>query len=252
MEFKNLHNQNNPLLIANVWDVSSAKVAEKLNFQAIGTSSSAIASILGYKDGEEMEFSELEYFVKRISLNSTLPLSVDLESGYSRKPKEIVNYIKRLANLGVVGINIEDSIISNEKRELLNADNFAKTLKEIKKSLEKENIDIFLNVRTDTFILLKENQITKTKQRIELYERAGVNGIFVPCIENISDIKEIVDHTTLPINVMCMPNLPDFEKLKKVGIKRISMGNYIFDNMYNKFEETIQHILTQKSFNSIF
>jgi 2-methylisocitrate lyase-like PEP mutase family enzyme len=43
MEFKDLHNQEKPLLIGNVWDVPSAKTAEKLNFQAIGTSSSALS-----------------------------------------------------------------------------------------------------------------------------------------------------------------------------------------------------------------
>ncbi|MBA3986725.1 MAG: isocitrate lyase/phosphoenolpyruvate mutase family protein, partial [Flavobacteriales bacterium] len=224
----------------------------KIHFQAIATSSSAIASILGYNDGEEMEFSELEYFIKRIASNTNLPLSVDLESGYSRKPKEIVNHIKRLTELGVVGVNIEDSIVVKETRILLNANDFARTLTEIKKDLEKENIDVFLNVRTDTFILLKENVIEETKKRIQLYQNAGANGIFTPCIENKSDIQEIVNHTTLPINVMCMPNLPDFETLKKLGIKRISMGNFIFDKMYSQFEETTQNVLTEQSFNSIF
>ena len=210
MEFKNLHNQDTPLIIANVCDLPSTKTAEKLNFQAIGTSSSAIAALLGYNDGEEMEFSELEYFIKRIARNTNLPLSVDLESGYSRNPKQIVHHIKRLSALGVVGINIEDSVV-NEKRTLLDATHFSKTLTEIKQQLEKENIDTFINVRTDTFILLKEDIINETKKRIQLYENAGVNGIFVPCIEKENDIKTIVDSTSLPINVMCMPNLPNFE-----------------------------------------
>lgn len=251
MEFKNLHNQDKPLLIGNVWDVPSTKTAEKLNFQAIGTSSSAIASLLGYNDGEEMEFSELEYFVKRIALNTNLPLSVDLESGYSRNPKEIANHIKRLTAIGVVGINLEDSIVE-EERTLLDAIDFARTLKEMKELLEKENIDVFLNVRTDTFILLQENIIEETKKRIRLYEKAGANGIFTPCIENRSDIKEIVNCTNLPINVMCMPNLPDFEKLAELGVKRISMGNFIFDKMYSEFENTTTDILNQQSFKSIF
>lgn len=251
MEFKNLHNQDKPLLIGNVWDVPSTKTAEKLNFQAIGTSSSAIASILGYNDGEEMEFSELEYFVKRIALNTNLPFSVDLESGYSRNPREIANHIKRLAEIGVVGINLEDSIVENN-RTLLNAVEFSKTLTEINELLLKENIDIFLNVRTDTFILLKENIIEETMKRIRLYENAGANGIFTPCIENISDIRKIVNCTKLPINVMCMPNLPDFETLKNLGVKRISMGNFIFDKMYNQFEKTSKIVLKQQSFNSIF
>ena len=251
MEFKNLHNQEKPLLIGNVWDVPSAKTAEKLNFQAIGTSSSAIASILGYNDGEEMEFSELEYFVKRIALNTNLPLSVDLESGYSRKPKEIVNHIKRLVELGVVGINIEDSVVK-EKRILLEVEDFTKTLTEIKKQLETQNIDIFLNVRTDTFILLQENVIEETKKRIHWYKNAGADGIFTPCIEKEKDIETIVNSTNLPINVMCMPNLPDFDTLTKLGVKRISIGNFLFDKMYGKFEETVQTVLNQNSFKSIF
>lgn len=251
MKFKNLHNQEKPLLIGNVWDVPSTKIAEKLNFQAIGTSSSAIATLLGYNDGEEMEFSELEYFVKRIVLNTNLPLSVDLESGYSRNPKEIVNHIKRLVELGVVGINIEDSVV-NEKRVLLDANDFAKTLTKINEHLKKENIDVFINVRTDTFILLKENVIEETIKRIQLYKDAGSHGIFTPCIEKENDIKTIVDSTNLPINVMCMPNLPNFETLTRLGVKRISAGNFLFDKMYAKFEETVQTVLTQSSFKSIF
>ncbi|NQX86564.1 MAG: isocitrate lyase/phosphoenolpyruvate mutase family protein [Flavobacteriaceae bacterium] len=251
MTFKKLHYQDTPLLIGNVWDVPSTKTAQNLNFQAIGTSSSAIASILGYKDGEDLEFSELEYVVKRIAINTNLPLSVDLESGYSRQPKAIVNHIKRLAALGVVGINIEDSVV-NEKRMLLNANDFAKTLKEIRRELEKQNIDVFINVRTDTFILLQENVIKETKQRIGLYQNAGANGIFVPCIEKENDIKTIVGATNLPINVMCMPKLPDFETLTKLGVKRISMGNFIFDKMYANFEESLQTVLNHNSFKSIF
>ena len=251
MEFKDLHNQEKPLLIGNVWDVPSTKTAKKLNFQAIGTSSSAIATLLGYNDGEEMDFTELEYFVKRIAANTNLPLSVDLEAGYSRKPKEIAHHIKRLVNLGVVGVNIEDSVV-NKKRILLDAIDFAQTLKEINAHLEKENIDVFINVRTDTFILLQENVIEETINRIQLYQNAGANGIFTPCIEKENDIKTIVDSTILPINVMCMPNLPDFGTLKKLGVKRISMGNFLFDKMYAKFEETIQTVIAQSSFKSIF
>ncbi|WP_299210666.1 isocitrate lyase/phosphoenolpyruvate mutase family protein [uncultured Dokdonia sp.] len=251
MKFKNLHNQDTPLVIANVWDVPSTKIAEKLHFKAIGTSSAAIAAILGYQDGEEMEFSELEYFVKRIALNTQIPLSVDLESGYSRNPKEIARHIKRLVKLGVVGINIEDSIVT-EKRILLDAEDFANTIKEIKGHLEKEYIDIFLNVRTDTFLLGQENVIEETKKRIQRYQNAGADGIFTPCIEKEEDIKTIVDSTHLPINVMCMPHLPDFETLKRLGVQRISMGNFLFDKMYSTFEETVQTVVNQNSFSAIF
>ncbi|MFD2564959.1 isocitrate lyase/PEP mutase family protein [Aquimarina rubra] len=251
MNFKDLHHQKTPLLLGNVWDVPSAKIAEKLGFQAIGTSSAAIASLLGYKDGEEMDFSELLYFVKRITANTDLPLSVDLESGYSRDPKIIAKHIKELAGLGVVGINIEDSIVT-DKRVLLDATEFADTLIAVNNLLSKENIDIFLNVRTDTFLLKHPNIVAATKKRIELYENAGADGIFTPGAENESDIREIVTCTPLPINVMCMPNLPDFETLANLGVQRISMGNFLFDRMYSQLESTTKEVVNQQSFQSIF
>lgn len=37
MHFKNLHEKENPILICNVWDVQSAKIAQQLNFKAIET-----------------------------------------------------------------------------------------------------------------------------------------------------------------------------------------------------------------------
>lgn len=250
-DFKNLHQKNAPLLIGNVWDVPSAKAAEKLNFQALGTSSAAIAAMLGYADGEEMSFAELEYVVKRIAANTSLPVSVDLESGYSRVPSEIANHIKRLAGLGVVGINFEDSIV-DEKRKLLNVEDFAKTIFEIKNQLEKDNVSVFLNVRTDTFILGVSSAVEETKKRIHLYENAGADGIFIPCIEKEADIESIVKSTNLPINVMCMPNLPDFEKLKKLGVKRISMGNFLHGKVYGDYEKMLGSILKDNSFKSVF
>lgn len=251
MNFTELHQQNNPLLIANVWDIPSTKIAEELGFQAIGTSSAAIASLFGYNDGEDMSFSELEYMVKRIRATTQLPLSVDIESGYSNDTDTIVNNIIKLVNLGIVGINIEDSKI-NEKRELINAEKFAQQLLEIKTILKAENKDIFINVRTDTFLLGVPNVIDDTKKRIDLYTKAGADGIFVPCIENSKDIQEIVNYTRSPINVMCMPNLPDFEILKNLGVKRISMGNFLFDKMYQNFKELENDALINKSFKSIF
>lgn len=251
MKFKSLHYKNTPLLIGNVWDVPSTRVAERLNFQAIGTSSSAIAKLLGYNDGEEIGFSELKYIVKRIVSSTNVPLSVDLESGYSRNPSEIADHIIQLAALGVVGINIEDSIFKND-RILLDAHKFSKLLFEVRKLLEKENIEVFINVRVDTFLLRHPGVIEETKKRIRLYENAGADGIFTPCIEKKTDIEEIVNCTNLPINVMCMPNLPDFGILKEIGVKRISMGNFLFDTMYSEFEYITEKVLEEQSFKSIF
>ena len=251
MNFEDLHQQESPLIVCNVWDAASAKTAEKLNFKAIGTSSAAIATMLGYEDGEQMSFCELVYMVKRILSTSSLALTVDIEAGYSRNSAEIAGHIKTLADLGVVGINIEDSIVT-DKRELLNAHEFSKKLAEIKQQLIQKDVDIFINVRTDPFLIGHPNALDETRERIKLYETTGIEGLFIPCITRESDISTLVNLTGLPLNVLGMPDLPDFEALKKLGVKRISMGNSLFDHLSSSFENVLSSILEAKSFHPVF
>lgn len=251
MDFKELHKKETPILVCNVWDVESARVAQNLGFRAIGTSSGAIATMLGYKDGEEISFSELEYIVERIIKSSTIPLTVDLEAGYSRKTAEIVDNIKRLAQLGVVGINIEDSLVE-EKRTIVDTNLFSKTLTAICSQLLRQNIDLFVNVRTDTFLLGLPNPLQQTIQRAREYYNAGAQGLFVPCIEKREDIKVVAQKVDLPLNVMCMPNLPSFSTLKGLGVKRISMGNFVYNKINKVLKSELEGILINDSFQNLF
>ncbi|PIT18306.1 carboxyvinyl-carboxyphosphonate phosphorylmutase [Snodgrassella alvi] len=251
MTFNELHKNSYPLILCNVWDANSARIAEKLGFQAIGTSSAAIACMLGYEDGEKMQFKELCYVIQRIAYNTSLPLSVDMEAGYSRIPTEIVNNIKELATYGIAGINLEDSIV-NEERILVDGKSFANIIHEVKSRLNEANLNIFLNIRTDTYLLNVPNKLDETQKRIELYTKAGADGIFIPCLVHESDIKFLVDKSRLPINVMAMPDLPGFEKLKELGVKRISMGDCLFSNISTILKHKLGKVMGNQSFDDIF
>ncbi len=250
--FRNLHEQNSPLQIGNVWDVNSALMFEKMGYQSIGTSSAAIADSLGYEDGEEMSFNELLDVVKSIITKTSLPLTVDIEAGYSRNTKEITKNIMLLNKAGVSGINIEDSVVISGKRKIVDAFYFSDILKTIKKNLTQENADIFLNVRTDFFIMGLENPLEETITRVALYEEAGADGIFVPCVTNAADIKKIVESLSTPLNVMCMPELPSFSTLQELGVSRISSGPFIYNKMKDTFSKILESINQDQSFESVF
>lgn len=252
LKFKELHRQKQPLLIGNVWNVQSAKVYEKLNFQAIGTSSAAIAHSLGYEDGEQLPFSDLLFIVERISKSVALPLSVDIESGYGNTAAEIADNINTLEKSGVAGINIEDGFIENGERKMKDGSQFSKLLQEIKNILAKQGVSVFINVRCDAFLLNMPDARQIATERIKKYEQAGADGIFLPCIAKESDIVSIISQTKLPLNVMCMPELPDFETLENLGVKRISMGNFLNGFTYTLLENITTKILTGHSFNPLF
>ena len=250
-KFKNFHKQDSALLLGNVWNVQSALLFQKLGFKAIGTSSAAIATSLGYEDGEKMPFEDLLRIVKSIQSKISIPLTVDIEGGYSRNISELINNIVALQKLEVVGINIEDSIM-NTKREIINAEEFGKKIQLIKSHLSKNNINIFINVRIDFYIMGLKKPFEETLKRIKIYEENGADGIFVPCIVDEQEIKKIVKSTILPINVMCMPDLPNFKNLERLGVKRISIGPFLYNNMIGKLEKSITEITNKQSFNSIF
>ena len=154
--------------------------------------------------------------------------------------------------IGVVGINIEDSILVNGNREIADAESFAEKLREISVALNAQRIDMFINVRCDAYLLGLPEARKEGIRRIKLYELHGIHGVFLPCITDIEDIKASVKTTRLPLNVMCMPDLPDFEVLKSVGVKRISMGNFLNHSIYNEMEKKMQQVLSSGSFAGLF
>jgi len=248
MDFNTLHHQTQPLLIGNVWDASSAQAAQQAGYHAIGTSSAAIASMLGYDDGEGISFDELFYIVTRIKAVTDLPLSVDIEAGYGEQASGIINNIQRLADLGVAGINIEDSRVVGNVRRLEDAIAFADKLQELTQACP----DMFFNVRTDTFLLNTEDALAETLYRGKLYASHGANGFFIPCVTRAEDIAVLVRHIALPLNVMCMPDLPDFSTLAALGVKRISMGNFIHAGLQARLRDVLEKIQSHHSFSDVF
>lgn len=242
--FKQLHQQTSPFLLANVWDAASAKAAQQAGYQALGTSSAAVASVLGYDDGEQMSFDELLFMVTRISRATDLPLSVDIESGYSRDPQTIAKHIQQLAQLGVVGVNLEDSQV-NTTRTLIDANEFAARLKAVRHELATQQTNIFINVRCDAFLLGLDNAREEALHRASTYQQAGADGLFLPCITQQADIQAITETCQLPLNVMAMPDLADFDTLGALGVKRISMGNFAFEEMYTHLTQQLREIRSQ-------
>ncbi|AZB07821.1 isocitrate lyase/phosphoenolpyruvate mutase family protein [Chryseobacterium sp. G0162] len=250
--FKNLHHEEEPLLLGNVWNVQSAKVYENLGYKALATSSSAVAMSLGYEDGEQMSFEEYFYIIKRIKESVSIPLSVDLEGGYGSSPQIIASHIINLLEIGVVGINLEDSYINDGERKLLDRDVYFEKLSNILSMLKKRRSEIFINVRIDPFLLRMENALEETLLRVTLFEKLAIDGVFIPGMTQEADIKTVINATTLPVNVMAMPDLPDFETLKRAGVKRITSGAFSNRHIYHELEKISDTIINNKSFSALF
>src|SRR5690606_21083975 len=237
--FKELHEKEQLLILGNVWDAQSAKLAEEAGFKALGSSSHAIANLLGYEDGEEISVDKILFMVEHIVKAVDIPVSVDFEAGYSDNPEKVAQHVKQLADLGVVGINLEDGKVINGERKLQDAQLLVNKIKAIK----AKTPEVFINARADTYTTEHPTALEESVTRAKLYEDAGADGIFIPLVEKKEDIEKIVSSTSLPLNVFLTEKLPDLEILGQWGVKRLSHGAKIYEWLVEKNTDVFQYFI---------
>ncbi|MGL4542890.1 MAG: isocitrate lyase/phosphoenolpyruvate mutase family protein, partial [Polymorphobacter sp.] len=106
--FHALHHAPEMLILANAWDAGSARLIASLGARAIATSSAAMAWTHGYPDGDALPVALLIASTAAMARAIDVPLSVDIEGGYSDAPEAVAGLAAALIDAGAVGINIED------------------------------------------------------------------------------------------------------------------------------------------------
>ena len=85
--FRELHAPGKMLLLANVWDAGSARLIESCGAAAIATTSAGLAWSRGYPDGDLLPSRVLAAAIAEITRVLSVPLSADVEGGYSADPR---------------------------------------------------------------------------------------------------------------------------------------------------------------------
>jgi 2-methylisocitrate lyase-like PEP mutase family enzyme len=227
--FRKLHEDPTaPLLLANVWDVGSARLVESLGAKAVATTSAGVGWALGYPDGNWLPVKQLENLVANMMRIVRIPVSVDVEGGYTDDAKKVGANLKVILACGIAGINIEDG---TDPTDLL-----AAKIENIKKTAAGLGVDVFVNARTDVYLqaLVPESKrVEETIKRAELYRSAGADGIFVPALADSKQIATIVSAVKLPVNLMAWPGLSNATELSRLGVRRISAGSGISQIIWN-------------------
>ena len=96
-KLRKLHVPGDPLVLANVWDPTSARVVESAGMRAIATASNALAPVNGYEDHGHLPPDVAFAALRRIADAVMLPVTADLEDGYGLSSEEFVD---RLAEIG--------------------------------------------------------------------------------------------------------------------------------------------------------
>jgi 2-methylisocitrate lyase-like PEP mutase family enzyme len=214
--FHQLHNEG-LLLLPNAWDAGSARLVQSAGAKAVATSSAAVAWAHGFADGHHVPTDLHLTTVRAVVGAVSVPVSVDVEGGYSDDPQQVAEFAAAVMAAGAVGINIEDGTLAPE---LLCA--------KIKAIRQRCGDGLFINARCDVYIrnpVAPEQRVAEVLRRAALYHVAGASGLFVPKVVLPDEITAIVTGTSMPINVMAMPTLPHATQLRQLGVRRVSAGS---------------------------
>src|SRR5690349_857149 len=223
--FHGLHRKGYPLVLFNAWDVATARAIAK-NSPAIATSSGAVASALGYADGENAPLDMVAGLVSRMTAAVPVPVSIDLEAGYGDTPDAAANSVARILKAGAIGINIEDGLFGG-KRQLVSAEQHAAKIRAVRDAGQELGIHLFINARTDPFLLKfgsPDQCLNEAARRATVYADAGADGIFVPGLTDLALIEKFVRSTPLPVNIMVTQGVPEIPDLARAGVRRVSLG----------------------------
>ncbi|MCY1019085.1 isocitrate lyase/PEP mutase family protein [Pyxidicoccus sp. MSG2] len=226
--FRQLHTEG-LLLLTNAWDAGSARLMESLGSKAVATTSAGVAWAHGYADGDHLPVRLLAATVAEMTRVIRVPLTVDMEGGYSNDPAAVGETVAAVMEAGAVGINIEDG---SEAPDLLCA-----KLEQVKRASARLGVDLFVNVRTDVFLrglAPKERRVEEALKRAERYRAAGADGLFVPGVSDAADIRAIASAAKLPLNVMAVPGLPSPAELASLGVRRLSAGAGIAQAVFGR------------------
>ena len=223
--FHGLHRTGDPLVLFNAWDVATAEAIAKTSL-AVATSSGAVASALGYADGENAPLDLVTGLVSRMTASVSVPVSIDLEAGYGDTPDAAANSAAKILKAGAIGINIEDGL-SGGKRRLVDPGLHAAKIRAVRDTAQELGIHLFINARTDPFLLKfgsPDECLNEAARRAKVYADAGADGIFVPGLSDLALIEKLVQLTPLPVNIMVTQGVPEIADLARVGVRRISLG----------------------------
>jgi 2-methylisocitrate lyase-like PEP mutase family enzyme len=237
--FHALHAGPDVLILANGWDALSARLVENAGAKAVATSSAAVAWAHGYADGHHLPVERLVVTVEEIARVVSLPITVDIEGGYTDDPVEVGKNVAAVIKAGGVGINIEDGVLL--------PDLLCEKIAAARETALRLGVNLFINARTDVYLhrLAKGDAAREeTIARGRRYKAAGASGLFVPGPTDPALFEAIAKAVDLPLNVMARQGVPPPAELKKRGVRRLSAATWLSLSAYHHMQDLARAFLT--------
>jgi 2-methylisocitrate lyase-like PEP mutase family enzyme len=239
--FLALHKREGGFIMPNPWDGTSALLLKEAGFEALGTSSAALASAMGRIDGQHAVSRE-EHIAnaKLIGGLTGLPVNGDFEDGYGATARDVASTVEAAIDAGLAGIGIEDTTAdpSNPIRK------FDDAVERMRHAAKAAKGRIVLTGRTDNFIQGRPD-LDDTIKRLVAFAEVGADVLYAPYPADMDAVRAIVKAVApKPVNILVgtMSGTLPWSELQKAGVKRVSMGAALYTRVMGDFRAAARQL----------
>ncbi|WKK60260.1 methylisocitrate lyase [Sphingobacterium sp. BN32] len=199
--------EEKPLQIVGAINANHALLAEQSGFKAIYLSGGGVAAgSLGIPDLGITNLQDVLIDVERISNVCSLPLLVDIDTGFGPSAFNIARTIKSLDKAGAAGVHIEDQVGAKRcghrpGKELVSQQEMVDRVKAAVDA--KVDSNFVIGARTDAFA---SEGLEKALERAVAYKEAGADFIFAEALSELADYQRFAEATGIPI----LANITEF------------------------------------------
>ena len=207
-KFREALKLNSPLVIPGTINAYSAILAEKAGHKAIYLSGGGVAAAsYGIPDLGITSMDDVLIDVKRISNASSLPLLVDIDTGWGGA-FNISRTIKEMINAGCGAVHMEDQVSQKRcghrpNKSLVSSNEMQDRIKAAVDGRHDETF--FIMARTDA---LADEGMSGAIDRAASYVEQGADGIFLEAVTSLDQYKEFKDVLDVPL----LANITEFGK----------------------------------------
>jgi 2-methylisocitrate lyase-like PEP mutase family enzyme len=226
-KFRALHQGPGAFVIANPFDVGSARVLAGLGFQALATSSGGFAGTLGRRDGRVKREEALAH-ARAVSAAVDIPVSADFENGFGHAPWLVGDTVRLAATTGLVGCSIEDAT-GDKDRPLYELDVAVERMIAAVAAARAAGFPFTLTARTENF-LRGNPSLDDTIKRLQAFEKAGADVLMAPGLPDLAAVRAVCSAVSKPVNFMAGIKGKSFSvaELAAAGVRRISVATSLY------------------------
>ena len=222
-DFRALHQIGNHFILANAWDVGSAKFLAAMGAKAIATSSSAHGYTLGLPDMGHMTRDQALAHAQDLVSAVNVPVSGDFEDGFGADPDTVAETVRLAAEVGLAGICIEDTELPSTHP--YDFDLAVERIAAGAAAARALGTDFVFVARADGF-MNECYDLDEAIKRLQAFEAAGADVLYAPRLASLADQEKVCKSVSLPVNALTTGELTKvtLAEFASVGVARVSLG----------------------------